>query len=744
MEVVYSELAGELAMVGTTKSPPSSPGKDKGKTTAVKPLPAPPASAMNEAWRTGQPVPAGASAEATDAAQQPARPRSLMSVIRQSSRDLLAVVTGSSPSSSPKPSTASPIAAAGGPSSSSSSTTSSNPSGVASPASVPTSPTVSTKSPTRSSKRMAPPTLPDAPGGPKKDAGSSSKKDSSEAPDLSSPSFRTRRRSYSNPMEYVSIQSNLVPGHSSAIVQGSSSSAVGQAPHADPKSLSELSTPSAMTKSSSGSISAGSGPLRRFSDLFRSSGVESDIDWGLPSSPKGTLRRIKAGVFQPHVVHEVRQEGLILVVDDTVRSTAPAVKAGTLEKLVERLTNEHHPDMMYTNAFLLTYNSFVSPTVLLDLLLARFNAAPPESDDPLVKSKFTESVLPVIQLRVVNVLKHWVERHPDDFRSNSDLTAQFKEKVPKTLASSPLKKPAESLMTQLDRALKGEMERATLVNPNKPPPPILPRNMNLDTLHLLDVHPEELARSVCLVEHDMYRAIVPQELLGKAWSTRQKETRAPNVLAMIRRFNTVGLWVTSEIVTPTEPKARAITLSRFIAVADFLRGHHNFNGVMEILAGLQHPAVLRLKRTWGLLSNRMLDVWKNLLEVMDRDGNYKNYREMLKLVPPPSLPYLGVFLSDLTFIADGNVDMLEGGKYINFAKRAKTAAVIRDLQQYQTTMYNFERVEFIENMLKARMAAVGPENELFSTSLLREPRERRRNAAAGGSKKTQKGGVSRR
>ena len=49
-------------------------------------------------------------------------------------------------------------------------------------------------------------------------------------------------------------------------------------------------------------------------------------------------------------------------------------------------------------------------------------------------------------------------------------------------------------------------------------------------------------------------------------------------------------------------------------------------------------------------------------------GNYKKYRQSLAVATTPCVPYVGVFLKDLTFICDGNPDYLRGG-LINLHKR---------------------------------------------------------------------------
>jgi len=60
------------------------------------------------------------------------------------------------------------------------------------------------------------------------------------------------------------------------------------------------------------------------------------------------------------------------------------VRAGTLPKLVERLTHPTRADAEHTAAFLLTFRSFATPRELLYLLMQRFQVPPPlnsSSDD---------------------------------------------------------------------------------------------------------------------------------------------------------------------------------------------------------------------------------------------------------------------------------------------------------------------------------------------------------------------------
>ena len=48
---------------------------------------------------------------------------------------------------------------------------------------------------------------------------------------------------------------------------------------------------------------------------------------------------------------------------------------------------------------------------------------------------------------------------------------------------------------------------------------------------------------------------------------------------------------------------------------------------------------------------------------------------------PPVVPYVGLYLSDLTFIDEGNPNEING--LINFSKRMLLYEVIQQVQQYQ-------------------------------------------------------------
>jgi son of sevenless-like protein len=125
---------------------------------------------------------------------------------------------------------------------------------------------------------------------------------------------------------------------------------------------------------------------------------------------------------------------------------------------------------------------------------------------------------------------------------------------------------------------------------------------------------------------------------------------------------------------------------------------------------------------------------------MGSTKNFGEYRESLHLANPPCIPFfgiypflvlrnsnltcIGVYLTDLTFIEDGIPSIIKKSTLINFAKRAKTAEVIRDIQQYQNVPYPLQPVPELQEYILSNMQAAGNVHEMYEKSLAVEPRER--------------------
>lgn len=99
----------------------------------------------------------------------------------------------------------------------------------------------------------------------------------------------------------------------------------------------------------------------------------------------------------------------------------------------------------------------------------------------------------------------------------------------------------------------------------------------------MDFDKTEVARHLCVLEFEAFSKILPTECLNQAWNKKEKETKAVNITAVIKRFNEVPIlilqklvsqilqvscWVSSMLVTTEELKARTALLTRVIEIAD--------------------------------------------------------------------------------------------------------------------------------------------------------------------------------
>ncbi|KAJ5078285.1 ras guanine nucleotide exchange factor i-related [Anaeramoeba ignava] len=394
------------------------------------------------------------------------------------------------------------------------------------------------------------------------------------------------------------------------------------------------------------------------------------------------------------------------------------IKAASLNKLVERLTDEKEHHLQYFETFLMTYQSFTTPKKLLKKLIERWHV--PNSTE-LTEEKYNMKKRG-IQIRICNVAKNWLEKHHEDFRPQ--LKAEMLYFVESTIAVEGYPSLAAQLKNLIFKGPKIaahagiKTDTTSEFDPQKiAPEPKVPKNIFSPTLSLFDVEAEEIARQLTLIDFSLYSSIRTRELLNSAWSQAKYKSRAPNVLKLIGRFNDLSAWVSASIIKADQLRKRVKILTKFIRLCEFLMQMNNFNTLMSVILGLSNSPVLRLKFTWEEVPKRHFDSFSQLRSKMTSDNDYSIYRNALKQVNPPCIPYLGVYLEDLAKIEGSEPDLIHN--LINFEKRILVSGVITNLRQYQQLGYNFQPVHQIVVLLEKlpKMSAT----ELQKRSLEIEP-----------------------
>eukprot|EP00003_Mantamonas_plastica_P025873 TRINITY_DN515_c0_g2_i1.p1 TRINITY_DN515_c0_g2~~TRINITY_DN515_c0_g2_i1.p1 ORF type:complete len:1507 (+),score=595.03 TRINITY_DN515_c0_g2_i1:1023-5543(+) len=422
-----------------------------------------------------------------------------------------------------------------------------------------------------------------------------------------------------------------------------------------------------------------------------------------------------------------------LILKQVPGANTPKVRAGTIPRLIERLTYHRYPDSSFNKVFLRTYHAFMESSELLDMLRERFNVPMKAGEDQFSY----EQRLHTVRQRVITVLKQWMVHDPITFKDQTFL-AKFEEFLETDLAAFQKDLPT-ALRMQL--TYTNTHVHLTLT---KAPNPIL-RGLNLDgsdpqdaVPSLLEVHSEEVARQLALIEADLFCRISPQELMNNNW--KKHPEKCCNIQPLIDRFNQMAMWISTVIVTESDIKKRAAHIKNFIRIAEYCTEINNFSSAMQILGGLSGTAVHRLSKTWKLVNRtRYKSAFNTMRDLYSTAGRYKEYNKMLKSCQLPGVPYLGLVLSNLTIMHEAN--SLKRGGLINFESLEVVAGVISEVERFQSVQYDFEKVDVLYNYLMD--VEFMQEEDAYLSSLAVEPRIEVGSGMSGAGRFLQKMGMMR-
>lgn len=427
----------------------------------------------------------------------------------------------------------------------------------------------------------------------------------------------------------------------------------------------------------------------------------------------------------------------------------------TLEGLVERMTlHDSPPDAVLSNTFYLTFRLFTTPKQLAETLVQRFNIQPPDSVDV---SQWQKSVATPVKLRVFNVFKGWMESHwrQDTDSEALDIIVAFAQgPLANTFAQSgrrlndlaeKVSKATGSLVPrQVSSMGKMSASAPNFIMPDTPVPPALVSKSLLALLRsgsighgpsVTDFDPLELARQFTIRESKIFCAVLPEELVGQEFRSDKQKSSAVNVKALSALSSVMTAWVADSIMDEnTDVKRRASIIKYWIKVCSKCLSLNNYSSMYNIFCALESSSVQRLNKTWPLLPSKYKETMDELRHLTDVARNHAVYRAELRQRVPPCLPFMGLYLTDLTFVDEGNLntrpvpDAPEGSSpLINFDKHVKTARIISDIQRFQIP-YRLHEVSEMQAWIDAQLSRVKRTGlldsmKLYRRSLAIEPRE---------------------
>jgi son of sevenless len=249
----------------------------------------------------------------------------------------------------------------------------------------------------------------------------------------------------------------------------------------------------------------------------------------------------------------------------------------------------------------------------------------------------------------------------------------------------------------------------------------------IQNLKIEDIDDLELAKQLTILEYSIFTQIKPQELLGNAWTNNYKVKS--NVQISTMHFNQISSWITSSILEEQNFKKRKSKLTRAYMLAIHLYQLNNFDSFLAVCAGIQTAAIHRLKKTKAAIDPKLITEYQTCLNIMKNENSYKAYRDHISNKSPPLLPYLGIYLTDLTFIEDGNKNILLHSEtqrpLINWSKKILIHNILKQILKYQNHVFNIEPIDQIQGLLGTVLSTIYPnEDDLWKLSLTLEPREK--------------------
>eukprot|EP01094_Clydonella_sp_ATCC50884_P008539 TRINITY_DN1808_c0_g1_i2.p1 TRINITY_DN1808_c0_g1~~TRINITY_DN1808_c0_g1_i2.p1 ORF type:complete len:386 (+),score=48.63 TRINITY_DN1808_c0_g1_i2:359-1516(+) len=365
--------------------------------------------------------------------------------------------------------------------------------------------------------------------------------------------------------------------------------------------------------------------------------------------------------------------------------------------------------------FLMTYATVFSTRAVVQELILRYLLTPiaPENLSQSLKEEWQLAV----RLRVLQLLQLWAGEfyHPDLEKPQvRDLLDQF---FAQSTAMHPLHTPH---CEKIRHRLKSKGKPLVSIDLDNAPEPIVHEDEFVKVKFKFELADSlEVARQLALIDSELFSKLQPFELFDLAWTRPNKLERAPTICALTQQFNRLSQFVVNEVLSVKDLNKRIGTVRTFVVIAMHCAELCNYNSAFAISSGLNNASIYRLKKTWEGVGPECRAVHEDVSRLLD-EPNFATYRARAAKSTGPFVPYLGVHLSDVTFLDSGNKKYLDDEKTIaNYYLMERMFDHVTRLLHYAKTQYCLRRVPQIRELF-LRDISISDE-EAYSISKQLEP-----------------------
>lgn len=384
-----------------------------------------------------------------------------------------------------------------------------------------------------------------------------------------------------------------------------------------------------------------------------------------------------------------------------------------------------------------TYQTITTCKEIIDILKYRFNRARPNSNKITIE-----------MLNLIRIVKAWFKTQPnasdefelkqfidyigenssesdgsDLFKSLLDIWTQYKENV-----ENDHKKSLDNLV---DKNFKGEI-------------------ISIEDF-LNKFTPRAIAEQLTQIDKELFESLQLYQCLGR-FRSKNKKYNAESVDENVNQFNRVSyILITSILAEPgCLPSDRAYTISKWIEIAVQLRLLKNFTSLNAVISALSVTAIKRLEMSWNYVPRSQIGVYKEMRKLFSLEKNFTTLRELhtkegtakypvltqneTKLIKYAekmnprknscgTIPYLGVFLSDLEMLdKNPNDPSITDEGLINYDKIKRQADILLQLKYIQTTLGTYDLQDLRQDFVRFyKNQPVLTEKDAYDLSLKLEP-----------------------
>eukprot|EP01103_Thecamoeba_quadrilineata_P014471 TRINITY_DN4329_c0_g1_i1.p1 TRINITY_DN4329_c0_g1~~TRINITY_DN4329_c0_g1_i1.p1 ORF type:complete len:746 (+),score=153.80 TRINITY_DN4329_c0_g1_i1:92-2329(+) len=413
------------------------------------------------------------------------------------------------------------------------------------------------------------------------------------------------------------------------------------------------------------------------------------------------------------------------------------IESATLDRLAEKLLDEFYPEPNFPEIFFFTHEYYTHTDKLLQQLISMYK----QFQDPARSQSLETSWNSKLRLRILQLFKLWTEEQQGELEKGSMIIDT--QKFFASLGKNGL--PQEQALIDQIRSwifqciAQKNNSRSMYTTPRLYNDSFPGIKMNV-SLEILEQSPIELAQQLTIIDHALFTKIPPREFLLKSFS---KPEESPNFTEMVSKFNRWANWTSHEILKKDNVNQRAEVIQLFIKIADECVRLRNYNSSCAIIGGLNNSAISRLKLSWEKVTKRDTRHYEKLVDLFSMENNFKRYRSIftqIEDVTPtkkgkrdsvvvsgqstpldsPFVPYLALFSKDMSALEENYNNTTDNG-LINVHKMRLLWRTVKVPLASQKA-YNFSQNSQIAHYLKE--VALPSEEELFSRSLICEPRQR--------------------